>query len=467
MAGGGAPATGTGQGQTVFTPPGQPTAAFNFGQILSPFIDTSTLNAQAAGNEPTAPYVIPQAFGATGNIIDNPYAGGALSQALDANNLIVGGAVPNAIQGANTLQGLASLQAGQAGGIPGLTYGNPAYAQAEGLGGFYGPAYAQRGDQYGQSEAALGLQAGLPLIGSQQQLLDLGFDPQRALYNQSRGQTLDAANVANAMSGTANTPYGASVDANALGNFDINWQNQAQARANAGAQAAGAAGATGLSDVTTGYGTGLNLATSGLQAGQGSLLTPANNQTAAALQGTSALGNLTSGAGAGFAGANNLITGGAANLLSYGQQPYNLYQGQQGNNLSALANLTSLTGQQYALPQQTLQDLESYLGLGQSASTIANQIGATNFNEQLAGLQGIGGGIGLGNSLLGNPLGGVGSSLFGGLGGGGGGAAAIDAATGIPTGVGGLDIAGGGGLADVATAAGGGSSFAPLAFLGS
>jgi hypothetical protein len=61
-----------------------------------------------------------------------------------------------------------------------------------------------------------------------------------------------------------------------------------------------------------------------------------------------------------------------------------------------------------ALPQQAINDLETYLGLGQSASQTSGQLGQMGFN-QLS--QGIGGGI--------SALGGIGS-LFG-LGGGGGG----------------------------------------------
>jgi hypothetical protein len=456
------PATGTGTGGTVFTPPNQGTAAFNFGNILEPFIQSSftAANNLAGFNGGGFPesYVVPNAFNATQNIVNNPYAGGALQSALDAQGIISGSAIPGANAGANYLQDLGNIATFPADQVVNQTINNPAYGQAAGYGAQLAPQYMNFGQTIAPQMLAAGQQASAPMLAAQQQLLNQGFDPQQALYNQERQLSLENANVAGAMAGTGNTPYGASVNANALNNFDLNWQNNLQQRGIAGANAAGQAGATGVSDLVTGGAAGLNALTTGGQAAQSALLNPANAQSAATLQGTSALGNLANTAQGAFSGANALRTGNAANLAQYGQLPYQTYQGQQGNNLSALANLTSLANQQYQLPQQTLQDLESYLGLGQSASTIANQIGATNFNEQLQGLSGVGSGIGAANSLLGNPLSSVGSSLFG---------AGAASAPLLSPGVGGAfatapftDLAATGG----ASAA---SSFAPLAFLGS
>ena len=198
----------------------------------------------------------------------------------------------------------------------------------------------------------LGLQGAPALQGAGMSLLNTGFDPQQALFNRTQGQVLDQSNVARAMSGTANTPYGASVNTNALSNFDLAWQNQQLARQ---AQAAGAAAPL-------------------LQAA------PTLAATAGAL-------------------------------------PYNL-ENQIGNNIqTTLGQLTQLGNNQFALPQQLANDLQSYLQLGQAASQGALQGGNLGFNQTAQGIGGLISGLGGINNLTGGGLTSGLGSLFGGGGG--------------------------------------------------
>jgi len=70
-------------------------------------------------------------------------------------------------------------------------------------------------------------------------VMSTAFDPQQALYNQLFTQQQQQGAAANAMSGVATTPYGASLSQQGNQNFDINWQNQQLARQAQGVQTAG------------------------------------------------------------------------------------------------------------------------------------------------------------------------------------------------------------------------------------
>lgn len=104
----------------------------------------------------------------------------------------------------------------------------------------------------GQNLYAPGFQtiaAGQSLVPFATALETQAFDPQSALYNQQVQNLTDQINVANSQSGVSTSPYGASVEANALGNFNLNWQNNLLNRMATGANAASglintAAGAT-------------------------------------------------------------------------------------------------------------------------------------------------------------------------------------------------------------------------------
>jgi hypothetical protein len=70
------------------------------------------------------------------------------------------------------------------------------------------------------------------------QALQNAFDPQKALYNQYLGQVTDQTNSQEALRGIANTPYGAAVTGNTLGQFNTGWNAQQIQNENIGAQTA-------------------------------------------------------------------------------------------------------------------------------------------------------------------------------------------------------------------------------------
>ena len=140
----------------------------------------------------------------------------------------------------------------------------PAYQTIEAMG--LNDPYAQgnqtaanaAGVQYGNvgTQGAAGSTA---LNAAALQTLNTATDPQNALYNRTKAQVTDAANVANAMNGLSGSPFGAGVADAVNQNFNINWQNNQLQRDATGMAAAGtamttaqnvgsnAAGATGLS----------------------------------------------------------------------------------------------------------------------------------------------------------------------------------------------------------------------------
>lgn len=272
------------------------------------------------------------------------------------------------------------------------------------------------------------------------------FDPQNALYNRTYNRVADQVGAGNANSGLAGTPYGESVRGNTLSNFNLDWQNNLLNRMVTGGTAAGgldtaasgldtaginqmlqpaqATTQAGISDIGAGINAMLNPATSATsaaatdigaasQAGQSalsSLLTPANAQVVAALQGSQALQGLAGVANTGFGGADKLLEGAASGINTFAGLPQSNYNTTQGNNFSALGQEINLGNAGFGPANQTINDLQSYLNLGQSASQNANNIGSTNFNQltqaagglgQLAGLAGSGGSGGIG-SLIGS-----------------------------------------------------------------
>ena len=81
------------------------------------------------------------------------------------------------------------------------------------------PGLMQNAQQQGGVTQNVGNQVTQPLLAT-------AFDPQNALFNQQQQLLQDQTRSAEAAQGIAGTPYGAGVEANAMGNFDINWQNQ-------------------------------------------------------------------------------------------------------------------------------------------------------------------------------------------------------------------------------------------------
>jgi hypothetical protein len=331
--------------------------------------------------------------------------------------------LPNAQMGAAALQGMAPQFGAQ---VPNVinAANNPAYAQA-------GQLAAQTSPQ---------------LQGAANTILNQSFDPQGALFNRLQQQQLDQSTVANAMAGLGSSPYGASVASNALGNLDVNWQNQLLNRMTQGGQAAG------LLD----------------QAAIANMLTPANAAVVAQLQGAQGLNQLLGGTQSAYAGAGNLLTPAAQGIAQYGVLPYSTYQGLNQDQLGAMQSLLNLGLQGTTLGQQSIGNAAQYMGLGQSAANAAVQAALAQEGMTNAGLMGLGGmgasllggSLGGGGGLLGRGLSGLGTGLSGMMGGG---------FAGIPAGFGSMGTAAGTGLGadagimtDLAT--GVTSDVAPMAF---
>lgn len=79
---------------------------------------------------------------------------------------------------------------------------------------------------------------GMGAFGQGQQLMNMGLDPQHALYNQEYQQNVDQTRAAEAARGIAMTPYGAGVENQSNQQFNNLWQNQQAQRAAAMSQAA-------------------------------------------------------------------------------------------------------------------------------------------------------------------------------------------------------------------------------------
>ena len=197
-----------------------------------------------------------------------------------------------------------------------------------------------------------------------QQALQAGFDPQSSLYNQQYQQMLDQSNAINAMSGVAQSPYGAQLSTQNAQNFNNQWLNQQLGR----------------------------------------------QQTAAATSGAlaSEYGGLANTANTSFNNAVNLSTQSAEALQNAGQLPYQTYLGQQTDALNALGaqisggnQLASGVTQSMTPTQQAISDYLGYLGIGQTASQIGASIGGQNFQQNQAmgqnlatSLAGLGGNLG-------------------------------------------------------------------------
>ena len=435
----GSSGSGTGTNANVFTPPGQGNAAAGFWQALQPMLSTGAAGANTvAGMGPPSATAYQNAYPFINSFIAGQGgalpmgAGGAITDAQRAAGYGGGTLFPQTTGASGQLDRAALL------GLPDLSkiLGNafsPAYNHI--VSATQNNPYAAQATQGAEVGAGMGAQGAGALMSAGQGIMNAGFDPQSALFNRTQGQLLDQSNVANSMAGIGGTPYGASTTANALGNFDINWQNNLLNREST---AAGAASPL--------FQAAPNLATSSaampFQAHGNYLaseLGALNARNAAGMQGATGFNALLGGAGGGLTGAANLGAGGANTLAHLGGLPYGTGSTIGSNALSGLSSLAGLGNQAFTgLPQQSISDLMQYMGLGQSASGISGQLGQMGFNQLGAGIGGGLSGLSSLNSLMGGGSGGLfGSSGMFGSGGalgslfGGGGAAAAggDAAT--------------------------------------
>jgi hypothetical protein len=115
----------------------------------------------------------------------------------------------------------------------------------------YGSPYQNAANVAGQQYGSLGnnltnasnLQFGQQqgLINAGQQVYNTAFDPQNALYNRTVQQLQDQTGATNSMYGLGSSAAGAGVANQALGNFNIDWQNQQLQRQLSGLQGYGSA----------------------------------------------------------------------------------------------------------------------------------------------------------------------------------------------------------------------------------
>ena len=129
----------------------------------------------------------------------------------------------------------------------GINY-QPYLQGAQEAGGMYGQVGAAAGQQmqgYGQqAQTALGQQASL--YGAGNQIMQTAFDPQSQLFNQQQQLVTDQVNAGQAARGLGNSAEGASELNQAMGNFDINWQNAQLGRQVQGIQGMQTANAGGV-----------------------------------------------------------------------------------------------------------------------------------------------------------------------------------------------------------------------------
>ena|SRR5487761_1943556 len=145
-------------------------------------------------------------------------------------------AIPNTYQFAN--QPLADKSATSA--IQNYSANNNATSQLPLAQGYYNqtqtPGYNSAGVQGAGAQV---MNAGQGQIGVGQNIQNMGLDPQSALYNRTQQQLTDQTRAGLAARGLDMTPYGAGVEGQTMGNFNIDWQNQQLQRAIQGAQAGG------------------------------------------------------------------------------------------------------------------------------------------------------------------------------------------------------------------------------------
>ncbi|MGK8202882.1 hypothetical protein ACRS8P_29325 [Burkholderia cenocepacia] len=157
--------------------------------------------------------------------------------------------------------GLASLQQGlQAGQDYGPFMQNAANAASSTYGALAGKMDTQANQNFGTQNA---------LLSAGQNVFNMGLDPQNALYNRTLQQVTDQSNAVNSMYGLGSSGAGAGLTNQAIGNFNIDWQNNQLQRALSGLQ--GYAGAANTAGRYGELGTSQAQSVPGYQLSQGSV----------------------------------------------------------------------------------------------------------------------------------------------------------------------------------------------------
>lgn len=210
-------------------------------------------------------------------------------------------------------------------------------------GGQYQNAANQAGQGYGNLAAMMNQQSANnfgtqnALLGAGQQVYQTALDPQNALYNRTVRQLQDQTGATNSMYGLGSSAAGAGVANQALGNFNIDWQNNQLNRQLQGLQGyAGAAGTAGR------YG---ELGTAQAQAAPGYQLSAGQvpyqtGQALAAVPGQLA-GQYASGMEAGPLSSAQSINTQAIPYMNYGQGAQQIPYQQQASGAGAAGALVS------------------------------------------------------------------------------------------------------------------------------
>ena len=199
---------------------------------------------------------------------------------------------------------------------------------------------AQAGQGVGQDQLARGQMTSNLAPG----IMQSGFDPQSANYNWNLGQTLNSLSAQQAQQGTAGSPFASGMAGDATQAFNRNWSMDQQQRQGNAVQQLGQVNAS--ADATQGQG----------------LRT---------LEGSS-------------------------------QLPANVYQGQQAQTMSALAQFLQAMNGLSAQSTANTAGYGNYMGIGQ---------GATSLDQNAAKINSAGGGLLGGLGSLGGMLGGSGGLL--------------------------------------------------------
>lgn len=416
--------SGGGGSANVYLPKNQGAADDTFAGIMKPLADlagNAGAGTPAAWSWPQAQSMYPGGYNSAAQFLMGDILGGNPTL-YDSG---VGNAYGSAVNAGNLYQGLMpdiynqTARLSQGAGA-GLDYAGQA------LGAGFNPLYQQMvntvsdnpyyaGAMAGaQQGAGLGTQGADRLYGAGMGLLESGFDPRAALFDRSQQRLMDQSGAATSMMGLGSSPYGAGVMSNALGNFDIDWQNQQLARQ---AQAAGAASP--LFQAAPGLAAGSAALPSGAFMNQiNNILNTLKAQQVGQGLGSEVYRGLLGASGTGIGQAQGLGQNIAGTTAQLGGLPYTTGATIGQNALTAqdslqklLSGATNLGNNQFVLPMDVLSKLSGYMGQGQDASRIGAAIGQQGFNQTAQGL----GGLLSGANTLFNPTSGMlGPSLFGG-----------------------------------------------------
>jgi hypothetical protein len=291
-----------------------------------------------------------------------PWIGGALSAGASLGSSLFGGGNSTSPSNAPKPYQLLNQQGMNLQGYSDNTNSQNLNSQTYGTTSPYGQAafqsqannpYAQQYQNSANMAGQAGMASGWSQLGAGNSMMaeapnsyaagnaayQTAFDPQSSLFNSNQQQLNEQTNAYNAANGISASPYGATVSANADQNFLNNWQNQQVQRE-----------ATGIQSMNSAYAQG----------------------------------------GQQYQGGAQLQNQGTQSLSQGGQMGYNANNSIAGNQFSAINNLYGSQQPYQQGLQQGVNNMNSYLGLGQSAQTAGfNQnLQTANYQNQQSAAQG-------------------------------------------------------------------------------